>query len=97
MEYGSTEEQLVLDFFAPADVSAVHADEAEYHGKETQSKAAHEQPAHSLYERCEDTQGVKVKENQFNFKAFVPPLERDRPDLGRCWKWKLCEQLEVLF
>lgn len=51
VEYGSTEEQLVLDFFAPADVSAVHADKAEHHGKETQSQAAHEQPAHSLYER----------------------------------------------
>lgn len=51
MEHGSAEQQFVLDFVAAADVSALHADEAEHHGEETQSQAAHEQPAHPLDER----------------------------------------------
>lgn len=79
MEHGSAEEQLVLDFVAAADVGALHADEAEHHAEETQSQAAHEQPAHPLHERWGGK--VKVQWNQFNFKALTTPSGKDWPDL----------------
>lgn len=53
MEHCPRKKQFVLGFIAPANISALHSDEAEHHAEEPEGQPAHEQSTHSLDERWE--------------------------------------------